>query len=72
MCPTPNGSGGPELEKFPDSPAPPTIAITAPVDVPDAGLRSLDHCKFFPNPALLPKLFWKEVDIGTSVKCAAW
>ena len=43
MCPTANGSG-PELEKFPD--APPSIAITAPEDVPDAGLRSLDHCKY--------------------------
>jgi hypothetical protein len=43
MCPTSNGSGGLELEKFPD--APPTIAVTAPEDVPDAGLRSLDHCK---------------------------
>ena len=43
MCPTEHGSG-PELEKFPD--APPSIAIIAPEDVPDAGLRSLDHCKY--------------------------
>lgn len=43
MCPTANGSGGLQLEKFP--PAPPSIEITAPEDVPDAGLRSLDHCK---------------------------
>jgi len=43
MCPTSNGSGL-ELEKFPD--APPTVAVTSPEDVPDAGLRSLDHCKF--------------------------
>jgi hypothetical protein len=43
MCPTANGSR-PEVEKFPD--APPSIEITAPEDVPDAGLRSLDHCKY--------------------------
>ena len=43
MCPTANGSGL-ELEKFPD--APPSIAITVPEDVPDAGLRSLDHCRY--------------------------
>jgi hypothetical protein len=43
MSTTPNGSG-PELEKFPD--APPTIEITAPEEVPDAGLRSLDHCEY--------------------------
>ena len=43
MCPTANDSGL-EREKFPD--APPLIAITAPEDVPDAGLRSLDHCKY--------------------------
>jgi hypothetical protein len=42
MCPTANGSGV-ELEK---SEAPPSIAITAPEDVPDAGLRSLDHCRY--------------------------
>lgn len=47
MCPTPNSSGGLEFEKFPDAALPPpTIAITEPEDVPDAGLRSLDHCKF--------------------------
>ena len=43
MPPTPNGSG-PELEKFPD--APPSIEVTAPEDVIDAGLRSLDHCQY--------------------------
>lgn len=42
MPPTPNGSA-PELEKFPD--APPSIEVTAPEDVIDAGLRSLDHCQ---------------------------
>jgi hypothetical protein len=44
MCPTANGSGR-ELEKSLDAP-PPSIAITAPEDVPDAGLRSLDHCRY--------------------------
>jgi len=43
MTPTQNGSG-PELEKFPD--APPSIEDTAPEDVIDAGLRSLDHCQY--------------------------
>lgn len=57
MCST-NGSAGHErdldtkqiLEKFPEAdnrtpPPPPSIAITtAPEDLPDAGLRSLDHC----------------------------
>lgn len=43
MCPTANGSGR-ELEKPLN--APPSIAITAPEDVPDAGLRSLDHCRY--------------------------
>jgi hypothetical protein len=44
MSTTPNGSG-PELEKFPD--APPSIEVTAPEEVPHAGLRSLDHCTYF-------------------------
>jgi len=44
MCPTPNGSGPVELEK--SHHAPPTIAIHTSEDVPDAGLRSLDHCEF--------------------------
>jgi len=44
MSSTQPGSGL-ELEKFPD--APPTIAITAPEEVPHAGLRSLDHCMYF-------------------------
>jgi hypothetical protein len=44
MSSIPNGSG-PELEKFPD--APPSIEISPAEDVPDAGLRSLDHCKPF-------------------------
>lgn len=47
MSSTPNGLGGLELEKFPD--ALPTIEVSAPAnksaDTPDAGLRSLDHCK---------------------------
>jgi len=43
MSSTPKGSSSLELEKFPD--APPSIAITAPEDVIDAGLRSLDHYK---------------------------
>lgn len=43
MSTTPNGSG-PELEKFPD--APPSIEVTAPQEVPHAGLRSLDHCTY--------------------------
>jgi len=43
MRPTSNAADGLELEKFPD--APPSIAVTAPEEVPDAGLRSLDHCK---------------------------
>ncbi|KAH7409308.1 sphingosine-1-phosphate phosphohydrolase-like protein [Cadophora sp. MPI-SDFR-AT-0126] len=43
MSSTPKGSGGLELEKFPD--APPSIAVTAPEDAVDAGLRSLDHYK---------------------------
>ena len=43
MCPTANGSGR-ELEKPLN--APPSVAITAPEDVPDAGLRSLDHCRY--------------------------
>jgi hypothetical protein len=43
MSTTPNGSG-PELEKFPD--APPSIEVTAPEEVPHAGLRSLDHCTY--------------------------
>jgi hypothetical protein len=42
MSSIPNGSG-PELEKFPH--APPSIEVTVAEDVPDAGLRSLDHCK---------------------------
>ncbi|RFU31428.1 Peroxidase, partial [Scytalidium lignicola] len=46
MCPSRDGSSS-ELEKFPDLPtdAPPSIGVTAPEEVPDAGLRSLDHYK---------------------------
>lgn len=44
MCPPSNGSGPVELEK--SHHAPPTIAIQTSDDVPDAGLRSLDHCEF--------------------------
>ncbi|KAG4444515.1 hypothetical protein IFR05_000106 [Cadophora sp. M221] len=43
MSSTPKGPSGLELETFPD--APPSIAVTAPEDVIDAGLRSLDHYK---------------------------
>jgi hypothetical protein len=43
MCPEPNGPG-PELEKS-LNPPPPTIKVNEPEEVPDAGLRSLDHCK---------------------------
>ncbi|KAK2627990.1 hypothetical protein QTJ16_002636 [Diplocarpon rosae] len=43
MSSTPNGSSGPELEKYQN--APPSITVTAPKDVIDAGLRSLDHYK---------------------------
>lgn len=39
MCPTPNGSAPASRD------APPTIAIQTSEDVPDAGLRSLDHCE---------------------------
>jgi hypothetical protein len=46
MSSIPNGSG-PELEKFPD--APPSIEVTAPEEIPHAGLRSLDHCMSSPN-----------------------
>jgi hypothetical protein len=54
MCPTANGSG-PELKK--SLGAPPSIAVTAPADVIDAGNRSLDHCKCcFWNLALLCRL----------------
>ncbi len=57
MCPPTNGSDGLEQEKFPDADpdanfnsnanfnASPSIAITVPEEVPDAGLRSLDHCR---------------------------
>lgn len=46
MCPTPNGDGL-ELEKSNyDNSQPPSISITAPADVIDAGLKSLDHCKY--------------------------
>lgn len=44
MSSTANRFGGLELETF--SGAPPSIAVTAPGDVIDAGLRSLDHCMF--------------------------
>ncbi|CAG8957151.1 hypothetical protein HYFRA_00009352 [Hymenoscyphus fraxineus] len=43
MCPS-NGSGPNGLGSSHNAP-PPTIAIDAPEDVPDAGLRSLDHYK---------------------------
>ena len=48
MCSTPKGSGGlvSKLEEFPGAPPPLTVANIAPEDVIDAGLRSLDHCKF--------------------------
>jgi hypothetical protein len=45
MCPTPDGSGPVELEKSHHAPLP-TIAFHTSEDVPDAGLRSLDHCEF--------------------------
>lgn len=41
MCQSANGSG--ELQKE----APPSIQVTAPPETPDAGLRSLDHCRWF-------------------------
>ena len=44
MSSNPNGSGL-ELEKLAHAPLP-AIAVTAPADVPDAGLRSLDHCMY--------------------------
>ncbi|TAQ85693.1 Peroxidase [Chlorociboria aeruginascens] len=63
MCPTSNGSG-PELEKFPD--APPSISVTAAEEVPDAGLRSLDHYKrklptwrYKSRQRLLPLIRWE-------------
>ncbi|KUJ23182.1 sphingosine-1-phosphate phosphohydrolase-like protein [Mollisia scopiformis] len=63
MSSTPNGSGL-ELEKFPD--APPKIAINAPADTPDAGLRSLDHYKrklpqwrYDLRQQLLPLIRWE-------------
>lgn len=37
-------SSGLVLEKFPDA-APPSIEVTSPQEVIDAGLRSLDHCE---------------------------
>ena len=43
MCPIANGSSSLQLEKFPD--VPPSIKITTAEDIPDAGLRNLDHCK---------------------------
>ncbi|CZR51854.1 related to sphingoid base-phosphate phosphatase [Phialocephala subalpina] len=68
MSSTPNGSGGLELEKFPD--APPTIEVSAPADrsadTPDAGLRSLDHYKrklpqwrYDLRQQLLPLIRWE-------------
>lgn len=46
MSTPPNGSGQ-ELEKFPDAAAPPPkIGLNLPEEVTDAGLRSLDHCKY--------------------------
>jgi len=60
MCPTPDVSG----EEFPD--ASPAILITAPEDVPDAGLRSLDHYKrklpswrYHLRQKLLPLIRWE-------------
>jgi hypothetical protein len=41
MCPTADGLG----DKLEIRNAPPTIEVSTP-DVPDAGLRDLDHCKF--------------------------
>lgn len=59
MSSSPYGSGGPETEKFPD--APPEIAITtAPEDVIDAGLRSLDHCKYCEEAQII----WKLLVVG--------
>lgn len=43
MCPTANGPAGHKLEKPPNGP--PAVEITSPDDAPDAGLRSLDHCR---------------------------
>ncbi|KAH8684415.1 sphingosine-1-phosphate phosphohydrolase-like protein [Tricladium varicosporioides] len=64
MCPVANGSS-PELQKSPY--APPTIAINATSeDVPDAGLRSLDHYKrklppwrYTLRQKLLPLIRWE-------------
>ncbi|TVY50513.1 Dihydrosphingosine 1-phosphate phosphatase [Lachnellula cervina] len=64
MCPPSNGSGPVELEK--SHHAPPTIAIQTSDDVPDAGLRSLDHYKrklprwrYKLRQQLLPLIRWE-------------
>ena len=58
MCPPCNGSGPIELEK--SHHAPPTIAIQTSDDVPDAGLRSLDHCEFS-CAATAPHIFFLSI-----------
>jgi hypothetical protein len=45
MCPTANGPAGHQLEKSPNGI--PAIEVSSPEDAPDAGLRSLDHCRCF-------------------------
>ncbi|QSZ36166.1 hypothetical protein DSL72_007291 [Monilinia vaccinii-corymbosi] len=67
MYPIPNGDGL-ELEKSnnPVQPPAPSISVTAPTDVTDAGLKSLDHYKrklppwrYNMRQALLPLVRWE-------------
>ena len=67
MCPTANGPSGHHLEKSPNGT--PAIEASSLEDAPDAGLRSLDHCRCFAALVAPPNTLSPRVFLDYAVAC---